>query len=116
MGRLVTYAQIKLVVAQVFSVTMAELHSESREQNRVWARQLCFLAAKELTDLSYTRIGELTGGRNHATVMHGRQKALARRVSHPGYNSKADVVFLRLTEIARAAAEHQKVLESPPDD
>ena len=47
-----------------------QLHSKTRKREIVQARQVSMYLAKKHTELSLSRIGELIGKRDHATVLH----------------------------------------------
>ena len=51
-----------------------ELFNKKRTQNIAFPRQVAMYLCRELADLSYPRIGELFGGRDHTTVIHAYEK------------------------------------------
>lgn len=66
-------ALIDLVV-HYYGLTAADLASNSRKRALVRARQVAMYLLREVLDLSFAAIGELLGGRDHATVMYGVRK------------------------------------------
>jgi len=56
--------------ARCFSLTMGELRGPSRRQTVVLARGVAMVLARDLTGLSYERIGHYFKGRDHTTVLH----------------------------------------------
>ncbi len=73
-SRPVTVESVQRVVAEYFSMTMAELCSERRTQAIVFPRQVAMYLSRELTDMSLPRIGQLFGGRDHTTIHYGHDK------------------------------------------
>jgi chromosomal replication initiator protein len=57
-----------------FGFAIEELRGPSRRQPLVLSRQIAMYLCRELTDLSLPRIGDLFGGRDHTTVLHGVEK------------------------------------------
>jgi chromosomal replication initiator protein len=63
--------RILAATAESFSVSITELEGPSRRQPLARARQVAMYLCRELTDLSLPKIGQLFGGRDHTTVIHG---------------------------------------------
>lgn len=63
--------RIMAATAESFGVSMPDLEGPSRRQPLARARQVAMYLCRELTDLSLPKIGELFGGRDHTTVLHG---------------------------------------------
>lgn len=72
--RTITYEGIIKVVADHYNVKHDELFNKKRTQNIAFPRQVAMYLCRELADLSYPRIGELFGGRDHTTVIHAYEK------------------------------------------
>ena len=72
--RTITYEGIIKVVADHYNVKQDELFNKKRHQNIAFPRQVAMYLCRELADLSYPRIGELFGGRDHTTVIHAYEK------------------------------------------
>lgn len=72
--RTITYEAIIKVVADHYNVKQDELFNKKRTQNIAFPRQVAMYLCRELADLSYPRIGELFGGRDHTTVIHAYEK------------------------------------------
>lgn len=72
--RTITYEGIIKVVADHYNVKQDELFNKKRTQNIAFPRQVAMYLCRELADLSYPRIGELFGGRDHTTVIHAYEK------------------------------------------
>jgi chromosomal replication initiator protein len=61
-------------VASAFGVSAAELLGPSRLRRTLGPRQVAMYLARELTGLSFPRIGAAFGGRDHTTVIHAHRK------------------------------------------
>jgi chromosomal replication initiator protein len=72
--RVVTPELILEETAKMFGWTPDELCGKSRRRPLVTARQIGMYVMRELTDLSYPRIAEAFGGRDHTTVMYAVDK------------------------------------------
>ncbi|MGD9635113.1 MAG: DnaA/Hda family protein [Pirellulales bacterium] len=66
--------EILQVVARYYRVSQKVLKSSTRRQSAVVARAMAIYLARELAELSYQRIGQALGGRDHTTVMHNYRK------------------------------------------
>lgn len=72
--RTITFEGIIKVIADHYNVKQDELFNKKRTQNIAFPRQVAMYLCRELADLSYPRIGELFGGRDHTTVIHAYEK------------------------------------------
>ena len=60
--------------AQYYGFSLDDLCGPSRSRNLVSARQVAMYLCRELTDLSFPKVGQAFGGRDHTTVMHAERK------------------------------------------
>jgi chromosomal replication initiator protein len=67
-------------VAKYCAIPQKMLKSTSRRQSVVLARSIAVYLSRELTGLSYERIGAGLGGRDHTTMMHSHRK-IERQIS-----------------------------------
>jgi chromosomal replication initiator protein len=72
--RVVTPGLILDETAKMFGWTVEDICGKSRRRPLVTARQTGMYVMRELTDLSYPRIAEAFGGRDHTTVMYAVDK------------------------------------------
>lgn len=61
-------------VAAFYKIKIEDFSSKKRPHNIAFPRQIAMYIARELTDNSLPRIGELFGGRDHTTVIHAYDK------------------------------------------
>lgn len=67
-------ARILATVAQHYRLSEADLTGRSRVRAVSVPRQLAMYLIRQETDTSLPQIGELLGGRDHTTIMHGCEK------------------------------------------
>ena len=70
----VSFESITQTVAEHYHIKLDELFTKKRTQNIAYPRQIAMYLCRELADLSYPKIGELFGGRDHTTVIHAYEK------------------------------------------
>lgn len=70
----ITFSNITGIVAARYNVKEEDLFTKKRPQNIAFPRQIAMYLCRTLADLSYPRIGELFGGRDHTTVIHAYEK------------------------------------------
>jgi chromosomal replication initiator protein len=64
-------------VAKYAGISMADMTGKSRDKSIVVPRQIAMYLVREETSASLEQIGQLLGGRDHTTVMHGWDKISA---------------------------------------
>ncbi len=66
--------QILKAVCSYYSVRMTDIKGKRRTKDLVIPRQVAMYLMYEMTQTPYMSIGELLGGRDHTTIMHGVRK------------------------------------------
>lgn len=66
----VNYTQIEEVVCSHFNISSADIKGKKRTREVVQARQIAMYLCKLHTSMPLKTIGEIMGGKNHATVLH----------------------------------------------
>ena len=69
----VTVEFIQKTICDYFYITPDEMKANTRKRETVQARQTCMLFTDSLTKLSLAKIGQLTGNKDHATVLHAKK-------------------------------------------
>ncbi|MBI2017945.1 chromosomal replication initiator protein DnaA [Candidatus Daviesbacteria bacterium] len=69
-----TPKQVMLKVCEYFTINQADLTGPKRIKELVLPRHLVMHILSEELSLTVEKIGEILGGRDHTTVMHGRDK------------------------------------------
>lgn len=68
--KVITIEDIIQKVCKHFELEPNSIHSKSRKREIVQVRQIAMYLAKKHTDASSSKIGQLIGNRDHATVLH----------------------------------------------
>ena len=66
--------RIAETVARYYGVPIDELKGRARDKQIVLPRQIAMYLMREETEAPLLRIGEVLGGRDHSTVLHGCEK------------------------------------------
>ena len=72
--KVVTPEMIIDAVSKLFRVNKEEITSKRKTKEIVIPRQISIYLCKNLTELSFNKIGEYFGGKDHSTVMHAVKK------------------------------------------
>ncbi|MBG9981305.1 chromosomal replication initiator protein DnaA [Facklamia sp. DSM 111018] len=72
--RIITADNIIETASQFYSVSIDEIKGKKRNKEIVHARQVAMYLTRELTELSFPKIGEAFGNKNHTTVIHAYEK------------------------------------------
>lgn len=70
----VTIELIRDMVAKEMQVSVADMLGKGRKREVALARQVVMYLSKKYTQQSLNAIGEMLGGRNHTTVLHGSRQ------------------------------------------
>jgi|FLYN01.1.fsa_nt_gi chromosomal replication initiator protein len=74
--------------ADLFDISPHALTNGCRQRHVAHARQAVMYALYQATDMSYAAIGELLGGRDHSTIIHGVAAAERRAIADRDYALK----------------------------
>ena len=72
--REITPQLIVEVISEHFGISVDQIMSKSRSSDIAKPRQIAMYLCKNMTDLPLNSIGQLLGGRDHSTVVHGIKK------------------------------------------
>lgn len=72
--RQVTTSQIIEAVTRFYDISVEQLRGPGRQKDIVKPRQLAMYLMREEANLSYPKIGQEIGGRDHTTVIHAVEK------------------------------------------
>ena len=82
-------------VALYFNLSTGDLTGKKRDQQLVRVRQIAMYLIREETHLALSQIGNMLGGRDHSTIVHGYQKIAADINSD--HQLRRDVLAIRET-------------------
>ncbi|MFI5274489.1 MAG: chromosomal replication initiator protein DnaA, partial [Ktedonobacterales bacterium] len=91
--RRVTIAEILEAVAEHFRMSAQDLCGKQRDKHIVVPRQIAMYLMRQETEASLLEIGQLLGGRDHSTVLHGCEKIA--RESNENTTLRKDVLAIR---------------------
>lgn len=59
------------LVAEHYNLKVSDLSSPTKKKNIAYPRQIAMYLCREMTNVPLVTVGELLGGRDHSTVIHG---------------------------------------------
>lgn len=77
-----TFQKLEATTFKLFGVTRSELYSKRRQREVTLARHFLMYWACRRTLLSLPQIGRLMGGRDHTTILHGKESYPKKRALH----------------------------------
>ena len=86
-ARAISIEGIQKVVADHYSLKVAELKTKNNSRRVAGPRQMAMFLCRELTDSSLPEIGKEFGGKHHTTVLHSIRKIAGLRKSDPKHNN-----------------------------
>src|SRR3989344_1627744 len=69
-----THTQVMSAICEYFNITSKELSGPKRQRGLVLPRHFTMYILSEELGMTVEKIGQVLGGRDHTTVMHGRDK------------------------------------------
>ena len=85
--RAVTIEMVQKVVAEHYSLKVAELKSKNNSKSVAMPRQIAMYLCKNLTNASLPEIGKSFGGKHHSTVIHSIRKVEDMRQRDGDFNT-----------------------------
>jgi len=92
--RKVTPQEVLKAVAQYYQTELKVLESPARDKAVSLPRQVAMHLMREETDASLPGIGQLLGGRDHSTIMHGCDK-IAKELKNENPQLRSDIRAIR---------------------
>ncbi len=80
------------VVSEHFGITVDQMISKSRSSDIAKPRQIAMYLCKNMTDQPLESIGQLLGGRDHSTIIHGIKKVTDDISTDPSFKQIVDTV------------------------
>ena len=87
-----TVESIQQLVAEYYSVKVADLKSERRFKGLVRPRQVAMFLCKKVLSVSFPEIGNKFGGKDHTTVMHAVQKITSLSTQDPKLREELEIL------------------------
>lgn len=89
----ISIKNIQEVVSQNYNITVSELKGKKREKKFVIPRFIAVYIAREMTEYSFTEIGNEFGGRDHSSIMHGYNNIVEKIQSDPTMLQKIKILM-----------------------
>ena len=94
----ISVQNIMKTVALNFNITVEEMKSSKRQQKFVNPRHIALYICHELTEYTYTDLGNEFGGRNHSSIMHAVEKVEEKIKTDSNYKQMIDFIIKRIKE------------------
>lgn len=92
----ITPKEIISAVSKLFRVNEDDITSKRKTKEIVIPRQVSIYLCKNLTELSFNKIGEYFGGKDHSTVMHAVKKVEEYKLTDPEIREKVETLTKNL--------------------
>lgn len=89
---------IQKVIADEYNISIADLKGKKRDKKYVIPRQISIYIARELTEMSYTELGNEFGGKDHSTIMSAYNKVDELIKTDPSLDSKIQLFIREIKE------------------
>ncbi len=89
---------IQKVIADNYQISISELKGKKRDKKYVFPRQVAIYIARELTEMSYSELGNEFGGKDHSTIMHAYDKIAENIKLDSNLESKINILIREIKE------------------
>ena len=89
---------IQKVIAENYQISISELKGKKRDKKYVFPRQVAIYIARELTEISYSELGNEFGGKDHSTIMHAYDKIAESIKLDSSLESKINILIREIKE------------------
>ena len=89
---------IQKVIADNYQISISELKGKKRDKKYVFPRQIAIYIARELTEISYSELGNEFGGKDHSTIMHAYDKIAESIKLDSSLESKINILIREIKE------------------
>ncbi|MCQ2589100.1 MAG: chromosomal replication initiator protein DnaA [Treponema sp.] len=89
---------IQKVIADNYQVSVSDLKSKKRDKKFVIPRQIAIYIAREITEISFTELGNEFGGKDHTTMMHAYEKVKENIKLDSSLNNKINLYIREIKE------------------
>ena len=89
----ISIENILKVVADNYQISVSDLKGKKRDKKYSFPRFIATYIAREITEYSFTEIGNELGGRDHSSIMHAYEKINERIQTDSSFKSKIKVMI-----------------------
>jgi len=100
-------------VCSYYGISEKLMRGKSREQPIMECRQIIQFILKSARKTSYAKVGLITGGKDHATVMHSCKVVVKFCETEPEYRSKV-LHLVRLCGIRPKSDRYKRIIKKIP--
>jgi chromosomal replication initiator protein DnaA len=94
----ITIDTIQKVVADEYQISVSDIKNKKRDQKFVTPRQIALYIARELTEYSFTELGNEFGGRDHSTAMHSYEKICSQMKIDSTLNARVQLLMKEIKD------------------
>jgi chromosomal replication initiator protein len=94
----ITIETIQKVVADEYQISVPDIKNKKRDQKFVTPRQIALYIARELTEYSFTELGNEFGGRDHSTAMHSYEKICSQMKIDSTLNARVQLLMKEIKD------------------
>ena len=88
----VTIDKIFAAVTKKYEITREEITGTKRSKEIVTARHISTYLIREITELSFSRIGKIFGGKDHTSVLYSCNWVQDKMIKDPLFNSDIEIL------------------------
>ncbi|MCR5189346.1 MAG: chromosomal replication initiator protein DnaA [Treponema sp.] len=92
---------IQKVIADNYQISISDLKSKKRDKKYVIPRQIAIYISRELTEMSYTELGNEFGGKDHSTIMTAYRKVADQIKTDPTMETKIELFIREIKQYKR---------------
>jgi len=92
---------IQKVIADYHQITVAELKGKKRDKKYVIPRQIAIYIARELTEISFTELGNEFSGKDHSTIMYAYNKISDSIKTDPSLESRIQSLIREIKDFKK---------------
>ena len=92
---------IQKVIADNYNISVSDLKGKKRDKKYVIPRQIAIYIAREMTEISYTELGNEFGGKDHSTIMSAYDKISNQIKLDPSMESKIQLYIREIKEFKK---------------
>ena len=88
---------IKETVGKYFSIDPNDLSGNKRSAEIAFPRQIIMYLCNEMCDCTLNEIGDFLGGKDHSTIIHGKDKIAKEVKKNPDFASKIEIIKSKIS-------------------
>lgn len=93
----ITPSYILRVVSEHYGVSEDLIMSDKRTKEIALPRQIVMYLCNEMTDCTLNEIGDFLGGKDHSTIIHGKDKIAKEIKKNPDFASKIEIIKSKIS-------------------